>query len=100
MFSYPGRIFLDNLLFLAKAVIYTAIGALQMAMFARAILSWFPGVGGRFEEFLYTITEPFIEPVRMLLDRFESIAGLPIDISFLVTFILLSLIQSMLGAFL
>ncbi len=91
---------MDNLLFLVKAVIYTAIGALQMAMFARAVLSWFPGVGGRFEEFLYTITEPIIEPVRMLLDRFESVAGLPIDISFLVTFILLSVIQSMLGAFL
>ena len=89
-----------NILYIVKSVIYTAIGALQMAMFARAILSWFPGVGGRLEEFLYTITEPFIEPVRALLDRVEALRSLPIDISFLVTFILLSMIQSMLGVFL
>lgn len=91
---------MDNLLFLVKAVIYTAIGALQMAMFARAILSWLPGVGGRLEDFLYTVTEPFIEPVRILLDRFESVRNFPIDISFFITFILLSIIRSMLGAFL
>ena len=89
-----------NFLYIVKTVIYTAIGALQMAMFARAVLSWLPGVGGRLEDFLITITEPFIEPVRALLDRSEALRSLPIDISFLVTFILLSMIQSMLGVFL
>ena len=89
-----------NFLYIVKTVIYTAIGALQMAMFARAVLSWLPDVAGRLEDFLITITEPFIEPVRALLDRSETIRGLPIDISFLVTFILLSMIQSMLGVFL
>ena len=91
---------MEYFLFVIKTVIYTAIGALQMAMFARAILSWFPGTFDKLEEFLYTVTEPFIEPVRQLLDRFEIGTGLPIDISFFITFILLSFIQSLLGAFL
>ncbi len=90
---------MDVFLYLIKAVIYFAVCALQAAMLVRAVLSWFPDVGGRFADFLFSVTEPFIEPVRILLDRFDSLRNLPIDISFLVTFILLSFVQSLLAAF-
>lgn len=87
-------------LFLIKAVIYAAVGALQLAMLARAILSWIPNSFERLEDFLFTVTEPFIVPVRMVLERFEAIENLPIDVSFFVTFVLLAVIQGILGAFL
>jgi uncharacterized protein YggT (Ycf19 family) len=73
------------------------LGALQLMMFARALLSWFP-----FDEdsavlrFLAAATEPFILPVRAILERFEFFASSPLDMSFFITFILISILQSML----
>lgn len=59
----------------------------ELAMLARAILSWFPMGGGRLEELLYSFTEPVISPVRNLLGN-TSLGGLPIDLSFLITYVL------------
>ena len=69
---------------------------LQLAMFVRAILSWFPMEENRFIGFLYAVTEPVILPVRMLFERLGWFQNLPIDISFFVTFLLLSLIGGLL----
>ncbi len=44
------------------------------------------------------VTEAVISPVRKVLWRFDSVRRFPIDISFLVTYILLHLIQVMLGS--
>ncbi len=73
------------------------LSILQFLMMIRAIMSWLP-----FDEesnvvsFIMMVTEPVIMPVRMLLDRFEWVHELPIDISFLVAFILLSILQMLL----
>ena len=74
-----------------------------MAMFVRAILSWFVqgGTGGflgGLAGFLYVVTEPFILPVRALCNKFGWFQGLPIDISFLITAMLLSLASTLLGS--
>ncbi len=61
-------------------------------MLARAILSWFPMNSNKFSDFIYSITEPFIYPVRMLFDKMGWFSGLPIDIAFLVTYLLISII--------
>ena len=70
--------------------------AVQFAMLARAILSWFPMDSNKFTDFLYTVTEPFIYPVRMLFEKMNWFSGLPIDMSFLVSYILLSVITTVL----
>ncbi|MDD6799125.1 MAG: YggT family protein [Firmicutes bacterium] len=71
--------------------------ALQLLMLVRAIMSWImPDEDNALFNFVYMTTEPVIVPVRFLLDRFEFIRRLPIDISFLVTYILLSVVQSLL----
>lgn len=71
---------------------------LQGAMFIRAIMSWIPGLDeNKFGDFLYALTEPFIVPVRAVLDRIPLFQGLPIDMSFLVTYLLLSLLSMFLG---
>ena len=74
------------------------IGVLQMAMFVRAILSWIPGADeNKFGDFLYALTEPFIAPVRAILDRIPLFQGFPLDMSFFFTFILLSILSTLLG---
>ena len=73
------------------------IDVLQFMMLIRAILSWFPpsdGRGGVIRNFVYTVTEFFIAPVRAFLDRFDWARRSPLDISFLVTFLLLSFLST------
>ena len=71
---------------------------LQGAMFIRAIMSWIPGLDeNKFGDFLYALTEPFIVPVRAVLDRIPLFQGFPIDMSFLITYLLLSLLSMFLG---
>lgn len=75
--------------------------AVQLLMLVRAVMSWFPpadGRGGPIRNFIYALTEIFVMPVRALLDRFEWSRRSPIDISFLVTFLLLSLLSTLFSA--
>ena len=73
------------------------ISAIQTLMLIRAIAGWFFFMDDNaFLRFLVAATEPFILPVRAILQRSEFIASLPIDVSFLVTYILLSVLQSLL----
>lgn len=73
------------------------VDALQLLMLVRAVLSWFPpsdGKGGPVRNFIYVVTETFIAPVRSFLDRYDWARRSPLDISFLVTYLLLSLIST------
>ena len=83
-------------IFVIKNVAILLLGAVELAMLARAILSWFPIFENKFVDFLYAITEPFIYPVRQLFVKLNWFQGLPIDISFLVTFMLISLVSQLL----
>jgi len=88
----------DILLYLIVRVLILLAGICQLLLFVRAIFSWVPGIGGKFSDFIYTVTEPILYPVRKLFDLFGANFGMsPIDIPFLVTFILLSLIETMLS---
>ena len=60
-------------------------------------MSWFPTESNKFENFLYVITEPLIIPIRKLFEKFNWFQGLPIDISFFVTYLLLSIITLILS---
>ena len=74
---------------------YLLVGALQTLMFIRAILSWLPMMEeNRFTEFVYQVTEVVIYPVRCLLERSPFVMSLPLDLSFFITFILLSVLQT------
>lgn len=89
---------LYNLLYVFTSVIDLVLSLVIFMMFARAVLSLFPlSEGNAIEEFLYAFTEPFIIPVRMLLDRFDAIRNMPIDISFMVAFILISVAADVLN---
>ncbi len=84
-------------LYVFSGVVSLFLGALQLLMFARAIISWLPiDEDSSIPAFLHAVTEPFILPVRAILDRFEFFASSPIDLSFFITFLLLSALQSLL----
>lgn len=71
---------------------------LQVMLFLRAILSWFPmEQDNPIMRIVYEVTEPLILPVRTLLYRmFPAMQRFPIDISFLVVFILVEGLLSLL----
>ena len=66
-------------------------------MVATAIVSWIPTLReSKLGYFLYSCTEPVIRPVRELIYRIPGADNLPIDLSFLAVYILLSLIENIL----
>ncbi|MBE6601156.1 MAG: hypothetical protein E7637_01450 [Ruminococcaceae bacterium] len=87
---------MDTLLYALQYTVTVIIDVLLAAMFVRAILSWFdPMREGRFSIILLTITEPLIFPIRALCAKMHWFENIPIDIPFLLTVLLLSLVQTL-----
>ena len=87
---------------ISKAVAMVCIALIDiitLAMLVRAIMSWFLDESNAIHGFFVAITEPFITPVRMLLNKLKIGRGMPIDLSFLVTFLIFSVIEAILGAY-
>lgn len=85
---------MTGILYILAKTVSVLLSAMQLLMMLRAIISWLPvDEDSNLVTFLYTMTEPLIIPVRALLSRFDGLDELPIDISFLVAFMLLSIIQ-------
>lgn len=72
------------------------IDVILLAMLVRAVMSLFTDDGAIFD-FVYSITEPVIIPVRRILAIFNVESGLPIDLSFLITYVLLSVLSNLLS---
>jgi YggT family protein len=70
---------------------------LVICLFVRAILSWFPG--GR-RSFIYNalsvITEPFVSPVRKLIQK-SPLGGGVLDFSFIIVLVLIRLLTPVLS---
>lgn len=87
------------LAYILVETVSTLILTFILLLCLRMMTSWLP-----FDEdsalvvFLYTATEPLILPVRNILERNETIASLPFDISFAVTYMLLFVVQLFLPA--
>lgn len=75
-----------------------ALIAVQIAMFIRAIMSWFPNLAANaVGDFVYAVTEPFIIPMRNILSRFEWVQNSPLDIAYFVTFLIIAIIYDILA---
>ena len=87
------------LVYVIVRVAYLAISILQLLMMIRAIMSWLPfDDSNALYRFVICTTEPIIIPIRNLLDRIGFFANLPIDISFLVAYLLLTFVMYLLPA--
>ncbi|MCI8387475.1 MAG: YggT family protein [Clostridiales bacterium] len=86
-----------GVIYVITKIVSIFLTILQFMMLIRAIMSWLPiDDDSNLSNFLYAMTEPVIYPVRALLSRIEALNELPIDISFIVAFMLLSIIQILL----
>ena len=85
---------MDALLTVIISTVGLFLDVLQLMMFARAIASWIPSLSeSALGEFLFTVTEWVIAPVRSLFDKLGFGTNMIIDIPFFVTFILISMIR-------
>lgn len=67
-------------------------------MLIRALLSWFPnGEGTKIGKIVYQLTEPIILPIRGLVSKSEIANRSMIDISFLVTLLILEMVKTFVG---
>ena len=82
---------MDIFIFVIKNAAILLLSFVQIAMLIRAILSWFP-IDNRFVDFVCTMTEPFIYPIRRLFEKMGWFQGLPVDISFMVSYLLITVI--------
>lgn len=73
-------------------VVVILLSVVQLAMLVRAILSWFPMDSNKFTDLLHALTEPFIYPVRALFYKLNWFQELPIDISFMVSYLLITVL--------
>lgn len=87
---------MEIFLVILRNTVRVFLAAIELAMFVRAILSWFFAEDSRLGNFLYAVTEPVIIPVRALFDKLGWFQNLPIDVSFFVTFLLISLLGAIL----
>lgn len=88
---------MPTLVYFIVLLLRTVITVLLVAMFVRAVLSWFiDDEDSRLVWFLNLVTEPVIMPVRSLFERLGWFQNLPIDISFYVSYLLLALLQLLL----
>ena len=83
---------------LLKNLVLVILTALETAMFARAILSWIPMESNKITDFLFSLTEPLIYPLRRLFHRLNWFQGIPFDMAYMFTFLLLSILSSVLAA--
>ena len=82
-----------------EQTVYILLWAMEILMFLRALSSWIVGDDdGPFIEFLYSVTEPMIYPVRKLVEKSDRLRELPVDVSFIITFIILSVVRMLLAA--
>lgn len=78
-------------------LVTSLIRCIEFLLFARAIMSWFIQSGGsKIYEFLYLVTEPIILPFRRLTDRISALRGFPLDIAYLLAFITLEIVLTLL----
>ena len=80
------------------ALVATLLQLFLLCLLARAVLSWFPPSGGVLDTVrgvLFTITEPVLAPVRRLLPPVQ-IGGMGLDLSFMIVFFGIIILQGFL----
>ena len=86
------------ILYIIQKIATASLFIVQMAMLARAVMSWFPSLAdGAAGDFVYMFTEPFIIPVRSVLERIEWINNSFLDIPFFVTFLILATVYDIIA---
>lgn len=79
-----------SLIYIFARFVIVLLTALQFCMFGRAIMSWIaPDEDNRIARFLFVVTEPFVYPIRQIMNKFDLFSNMPIDMSFMFAFIII-----------
>ena len=70
--------------------------ALTFMMVLRVLYPFFSAADSRAYSFLYATTEPFLMPVRGVLSRIEFFASSPVDFTYIITVMLVMVVQLLL----
>ena len=76
-----------------RHVLFILLEVMSWLIFARIIISWIPNFNNKVVEILYIVTEPILEPIRKLLNKTIGDTGIMVDLSPIVAFLLIGLIQ-------
>lgn len=81
--------------YMFRNIALTLISVLEILMLVRAVMSWFPQVqGNRLHQMVTAFTEPVILPFRSLVNRIPALRGFPLDISFMLAYLVLIMIET------
>ena len=86
---------MQGILYLLIASVRLILSAWYLLFIISAVLSWLPDIDNAFTDFVFSLTEPVLAPIRDLFDRLGVSSALPIDLSFLVVMILLSIVLNL-----
>lgn len=84
---------METIFALTVLTVRLILSAVTLAMFVRAVLSFFPIEEGAVHAFLAMITEPFVLPIRILFEKMGIAEGIPLDIPFFVSYLILTIIS-------
>lgn len=88
---------MDVMFYFLKNTAILLLYVLDIGLFLRAILSWFdPDMSFRLSTFLYSVTEPIIQPIRKLCYKMNWFQRTPIDVPFMITVLLVIVAQMIL----
>lgn len=87
---------MEYIFYIFAKVISIGISVLSVLMFLRVILQFFASEDSKFVIFCYAVTEPFIIPIRAIMERLNIGQNSPIDIPFFVAYIIITVLQMLL----
>ena len=80
-------------MYFIKIIVYYCLEAVLLIMLIGAVLSWIRPRPNRFTDFINEFTATLCFPIRQLLMRFEFVRMCPLDISFMITWFVILLMQ-------
>ena len=87
------------IVYIIVKLVVALLYAMQFLMFGRAIMSWFsPDEDNKIAQFLFIVTEPFVYPLRKLLQKFDFFNNMPIDMSFMFAMVILIISTTILSS--
>jgi uncharacterized protein YggT (Ycf19 family) len=88
---------LDYVVYVIVRIVQVLLYVVDTAMLVRAILSLFMlSDDNPLSMLVFGITEPFIMPIRALFDKLGWFEGVPIDMAFLITYMIIMMASMLL----
>lgn len=82
------------MIYVLRFAFNTFFNLMNILLFVRALMSWFIRAENPIYNLLVTLTEPIIMPVRWVWQKFNLPDTLPIDVPYLLSFVVINILQT------